>query len=69
MASADGNHDEFNDDVMERVRRGGEAYFSGTTTNGVRLMRISVSDWATDESDVERAVDALLEAADASEHK
>ncbi len=59
----DGDHDAFNDRVMARVQAGGEAYFSGTNAAGMRLMRISVSDWATDESDVERAVKALLEAA------
>jgi hypothetical protein len=30
---------------------------------GRRLMRISVSDWATDEDDVERSVKALIVAA------
>jgi hypothetical protein len=29
----------------------------------MRMMRISVSDWATDEDDVDRAVAALLECA------
>jgi hypothetical protein len=31
----------------------------------MRLMRISVSDWATDEADVDRAIDALMRAASA----
>ena len=59
----DGDHDAFNDLVMERVQRDGEAFFSGTTLNGMRMMRISVSDWATDEDDVDRSVEALLRAA------
>lgn len=59
----DGDHDSFNDRVIERVQRDGTAFFSGTTWNGMRLMRISVSDWATDEDDVERSVDALLRSA------
>lgn len=58
--SPDGDHDSFNDRIMECVRAGGEAYFSGTNANGMRMMRISVSDWATDEEDVDRAIDALL---------
>jgi hypothetical protein len=29
----------------------------------MRLMRISVADWATDEEDVDRAVDGLLRCA------
>ena len=59
----DGDHDAFNDRVIERVQQDGTAFFSGTTYNGMRLMRISVSDWATDESDVRRAVEALQRAA------
>lgn len=54
--------DVYNDRVIERVQREGAAFFSGTTANGMRMMRISVSDWATDDDDVDRAVAALLEA-------
>jgi glutamate/tyrosine decarboxylase-like PLP-dependent enzyme len=61
--SEDGDHDSFNDRVIERVQADGTAFFSGTTYAGQRLMRISVSDWATDEDDVDRAVQALLNAA------
>jgi glutamate/tyrosine decarboxylase-like PLP-dependent enzyme len=61
----DGDHDRFNDEVIARVQADGTAFFSGTTYRGMRLMRISVSDWATDEDDVDRAVDALLRAASA----
>lgn len=53
------------DRVIERIQADGTAFFSGTTLDGARLMRISVSDWATDESDVDRAVDALVRCADA----
>ena len=59
----DGDHDTFNDRVIERVQQDGTAFFSGTTLNGMRMMRISVSDWATDEDDVDRSVEALLKAA------
>lgn len=58
--SPDGDHDAFNDRVMDRVQAEGEAFFSGTTWRGQRLMRISVSDWATDENDVDKAVESLL---------
>jgi glutamate/tyrosine decarboxylase-like PLP-dependent enzyme len=58
-----GDHDAFNDRVMERVQQEGIAFFSGTTWNGMRLMRLSVSDWATDEDDVRRSMEALLRAA------
>ena len=59
----DGNHDDLTDRVMACAQADGTAYFSGTTWNGQRFMRISVSDWATEESDVERAVAALLRCA------
>lgn len=56
----DGDHGRLADAVMAGVRVEGTAFFSGTTYRGERLMRISVSDWATDEEDVDRAVAALL---------
>lgn len=62
--SPDGDHDSFNDRVVAAIQADGTAFFSGTTWNGKRLMRISVSDWATDEEDVDRAVEALLHCAE-----
>lgn len=61
--AGDGDHDAFNERVIDRIQRDGTAFFSGTTWNGVRLLRISVSDWATDEDDVDRSVDAPLKCA------
>jgi glutamate/tyrosine decarboxylase-like PLP-dependent enzyme len=58
--SPDGDHDALTDRVISAIQADGTAFFSGTTWNGMRLMRISVSDWATDEEDVDRAVRALL---------
>jgi glutamate/tyrosine decarboxylase-like PLP-dependent enzyme len=58
--SPDGDHDTFTDQVVAAIQADGSAFFSGTTWNGMRLMRISVSDWATDEEDVDRSVEALL---------
>ena len=63
--SDEGDHDAFNDRVIAQVQQDGTAFFSGTTWNGMRLMRISVSDWATDEDDVRRSVEALVKAASA----
>ncbi|MGW1215866.1 pyridoxal phosphate-dependent decarboxylase family protein [Streptomyces sp. NPDC002499] len=56
----DGDHGRLAETVMAAVRAEGTAFFTGTTYRGERLMRISVSDWATDEADVDRAVEALL---------
>lgn len=60
-----GDPDAFQDEVMRQVAGSGEAFFSGTTYRDERLMRISVSDWATDEDDVDRALSALFAAANA----
>ena len=61
--SPEGNHDAFTDQVIASIQGTGTALFSGTNWNGMRLMRISVSDWATDEEDVDQAVEALLHCA------
>jgi glutamate/tyrosine decarboxylase-like PLP-dependent enzyme len=61
--AADGDGARLTEHVMAAVRAEGTAFFSGTTYRGERLMRISVSDWATDEADVDRVVEALLRAA------
>ena len=54
--------DERTDRVVERVQRSGECWMGGTTWHGRRLMRISVSNWATTEADVDRSVAAILAA-------
>lgn len=58
-----GDHDALSDRVIGLVQEEGSTYFSGTTWHGMRLMRISVSDWATDESDVDHSVAILTSAA------
>jgi glutamate/tyrosine decarboxylase-like PLP-dependent enzyme len=44
------------DAVVEAVQRSGEAWMGATTWHGMRLMRMSVSNWSTTEADVDRAV-------------
>ena len=56
--------DDFNDALIAAVEREGTAYVSGTTWRDRRLMRISVSNWATDEHDVDQTVAAMLRCAD-----
>ena len=48
--------DEWNDRVIAGIAREGTAFFSGTTYQGRRAMRISVSNWQTSQEDVERTV-------------
>jgi glutamate/tyrosine decarboxylase-like PLP-dependent enzyme len=53
------DHDRRTDAVMERILETGEAFFSGSTWRGKRCMRISVCNWRTNDTDVERAVAAV----------
>lgn len=46
--------------VIERVQAEGTCWMSGTVWRGQAAMRISVSNWATTEQDVERSVAAIL---------
>jgi glutamate/tyrosine decarboxylase-like PLP-dependent enzyme len=54
--------DEDTDRVITAVQEGGVCWMGGTTWRGRRYMRISVSNWATTERDVDRSVAAILEA-------
>jgi glutamate/tyrosine decarboxylase-like PLP-dependent enzyme len=52
--------DETTDAVIDRVQRDGTCWMGGTTWRGRRYMRISVSNHATMEDDVDRSVEAVL---------
>ncbi|MFF5083235.1 pyridoxal phosphate-dependent decarboxylase family protein [Actinoplanes sp. NPDC000266] len=49
--------------ALRRLQEEGTAWMSGTTWNGAAAIRISVSNWSTDEDDVDRTVEAMLAAA------
>jgi glutamate/tyrosine decarboxylase-like PLP-dependent enzyme len=49
--------------VIEKVQREGTCWMSGTSWRGQAAMRISVSNWSTDESDVDRSVEAIMRCA------
>jgi glutamate/tyrosine decarboxylase-like PLP-dependent enzyme len=65
--SRDGNHDRQTDAVILRIQAKGVAWFGGATWQGMRVMRISVCNWATTDRDVDDTIasvrDALAEAA------
>jgi glutamate/tyrosine decarboxylase-like PLP-dependent enzyme len=61
--AADGDHDAHTRRVVERVQQDGTCWLSGTTWQGRAAMRISVSNWSTDERDVDRSVAAILRCA------
>jgi glutamate/tyrosine decarboxylase-like PLP-dependent enzyme len=56
----DGDHDAYTRQVLAAVQRDGTCWMTGTTWHGMAAMRISVSNWSTDEADVDRSVAAVL---------
>ena len=50
--------------IVAGVQEEGTCWLSGTTWHGVAAMRISVSNWATGEDDVDRSADAVLRVLD-----
>jgi len=57
-----GDSDEVTRDVIARAQREGTCWMAGTTWHGVAAMRLSISNWATSEVDVERSAGAILAA-------
>jgi glutamate/tyrosine decarboxylase-like PLP-dependent enzyme len=53
------DHDRRTDEVIAAVAASGEAFFAGTTWRGRRVMRVSVCNWRTSDTDVVRAVGAF----------
>jgi glutamate/tyrosine decarboxylase-like PLP-dependent enzyme len=64
--SPDGDHDRRTDAVIRRIQAGGVAWFGGVTWRGMRVMRISVCNWATTGRDVEAAIGAVRAAMSAT---
>lgn len=57
--AGDKQHDARTDAVISAILKTGEAFFGGTTWQGRRCMRVSVSGWRTTDGDVERVVAAV----------
>ena len=57
-----GDDDATTDAVVAAVQRSGECWTGATTWHGMRLMRVSVSNWSTTEQDIDRAVVAVTAA-------
>jgi glutamate/tyrosine decarboxylase-like PLP-dependent enzyme len=60
----DAASDPFTREVIQRVQADGTCWLSGSSWQGKAVMRISVSNWSTSESDVDLSVAAILRAAD-----
>jgi len=46
--------------VIVNAQKEGTCWMAGTTWHGMAAMRISVSNWATSEEDIERSAAAIL---------
>ena len=55
--------DEANAAIVEAVQRDGTCWLGGTQHDGRNVMRISFSNWATTDEDVDRSAGAILSAA------
>jgi glutamate/tyrosine decarboxylase-like PLP-dependent enzyme len=51
--------DERTDDVLRRVQESGEVWMSGTTWDGRKAIRVSVSNWQTGDEEIDLAVQAF----------
>jgi glutamate/tyrosine decarboxylase-like PLP-dependent enzyme len=60
--ATDTDHDRRTDEVIAAIQNTGEAFFGGTIWRGKRCMRVSVCNWQTMDSDIDRAVAAVKEA-------
>jgi glutamate/tyrosine decarboxylase-like PLP-dependent enzyme len=54
----DQDHDYRTEETIAAIVATGEAFFGGTTWRGKRCMRVSVCNWQTSETDIDRAVAA-----------
>jgi len=57
--AVDGDHDRRTDEVINRINESGEAWFGPTLWNGMRVMRISLSNFRTTKDDIDRTVAAV----------
>jgi len=62
------DHDRRTDEVIVKINAGGEAFFSGTTWQGRRAMRISVCNWQTDDQDIARVIAGVSAVLGQSQH-
>ena len=60
--ASESDHARRTDQVIAAILATGEALFSGSDWNGHRVMRVSVCNWQTSETDVDRAVAAGAQA-------
>ena len=57
-----GDDDRMTRDVIARVQADGTCWAGGATWKNTHVMRISISNWSTSESDIDRSAEAILKA-------
>jgi glutamate/tyrosine decarboxylase-like PLP-dependent enzyme len=57
-----GQHDRHTDAVIRRIQANGAAWFGGATWRGMRVMRVSVCNWATTDGDIDASIAAVRQA-------
>ena len=57
-----GTETNLTDTVIARVQQDSVCWVGGTSWNGARAMRVSISGWRTSEADIDRSADAILRA-------
>lgn len=55
-----GDSDEMTQETIARVQKDGTCWLGGSSWHGLGVMRISVSNWATSEEDIERSAEAVI---------
>ena len=56
--ASDHENDQYTDEIISAINATGEGFFSGTTWEGRRAMRVSVVSWRTTDRDVKRVIAA-----------
>ena len=60
--------DERTEDALRRVQESGDVWMSGTTWDGRRAIRVSVSNWQTEEEEIDLALESFRRAVQAPAH-
>lgn len=59
-----GDHDGWTDEIIRRIQAAGVAWFGPTTWRGRRAIRVSVVNWRTSDSDVDRTIASVRDLLD-----
>ena len=66
VAHGDVRADALTRDTIRRIQEDGTCWLGGTTWHGMDAIRISIANWSTTETDIDRSADAIARAADAA---